>query len=80
MAPTELTQLAEQISSQVAVLTNLLEKIGHPQPSSAVDGPNDYPDNLEVQEVRMKLAEAASSVRMLALGPQDVVIWDMLAV
>ncbi|KAJ9645227.1 hypothetical protein H2201_000978 [Coniosporium apollinis] len=80
MASTKSTlmSLAAQIASSAAVIQQQLERNKLQGPSFAADAPTALPDDPEVQNARMALIEAASSLQCLATGPEDLMKWQAI--
>ena len=73
-----LTELAAQISANARSMTDLLGAQNMLSPTFAADAPPSVPigpEYEEIQTARMALVEAASTIRDLALGPDDAMKW-----
>jgi hypothetical protein len=66
-----LADLAAQISAHAKTLTDFLATNKLPGPSFAPDAPASFPtSNMDVEETRFALIQAAEEIRDLALGPR----------
>ena len=67
-----LLELASTISLQVSTITKFLQSNELPQPSFAVGGSREreFPENPEIEQAYIELAESASDLLHLALGPK----------
>ncbi len=73
------TSLAAQIASGTEAIKKYLDGKGLTEPSFAADAPT-LPDAPEVQAARFAIAEAASKLHHLILGPADYLISQTLTV
>jgi hypothetical protein len=70
-----LDDLAAQISAHAKALTDFLGTNKLPGPSFAPDAPASFPaSNMDLQETRFALIQAAEEIRDLALGPRDLMM------
>jgi hypothetical protein len=76
-----LIELASAIAAQTAIVNSFLEKNQHPQPSFASCGLRgwNFPD-LELQQARTQLIEAATDILYLAQGPSEYLKYQSLTV
>ncbi|KAF2501388.1 putative O-methyltransferase [Lophium mytilinum] len=65
------TELAAQIASNTAIITEYLKKNGLPEPDFTVDAAGELPQVPEVQEARLNLIDATSKLRHLATGADE---------
>ncbi|KAF2814831.1 putative O-methyltransferase [Mytilinidion resinicola] len=72
------TELAAQIASSTAIITEYLKKNGLPEPDFTVNSAGGLPPVPEVQEARMNLIDATSKLRHLALGSDELLRTESL--
>jgi hypothetical protein len=78
-----LLELAESISHNAKVITDILNEQQLPQPSFAPDSPLKFPegsDESRLQDARMSLLTSTLALEQLVTGPQDFIIWQSLTV
>ena len=87
MAPDQLSlqELAESITQNARLITDMLNERRLPQPSFASDSPVKFPegngsDKSRLQEARMSLLTSTWSLEQLITGPQDFIMWQSLTV
>lgn len=87
MAPDQLSlqELAESITQNARLITDMLNERRLPQPSFASDSPVKFPegngsDKSRLQEARMSLLTSTLSLEQLVTGPQDFIMWQSLTV
>ncbi|OCT53374.1 putative O-methyltransferase [Cladophialophora carrionii] len=74
-----LTSLAESISSNMKIITDILNDQKLPHPTLSASGPLHYtggPDDARLQEARTKLLTSAWTLEQLASGPQNYIYWQ----
>jgi hypothetical protein len=65
------TELAGQIASNTAIITDYLKKIGLPEPNFTVDSAGALPPVPEIQIARLALIDATAKLQNLATGSDD---------
>jgi hypothetical protein len=83
MEDVTLASLAENISSNVKIISDLLNDQKLPHPTFSPSGPMKYLDGPhlgQLQEARMKLLSSAWALEQLAAGPQDYIYWQAYTV
>ncbi|KAF2484753.1 O-methyltransferase-domain-containing protein [Neohortaea acidophila] len=74
-----IVSLAEDILHWAHIIADHFSDNNLPQPSFALDGPDDYPTNLpiNVQDARIQLRAATSFLAALAAGPKANIMWTV---
>jgi hypothetical protein len=78
-----LTSLAESITSNVKIITDILNGQKLPHPTFSPSGPLHYTggaDDAQLQEARTKLLTSTWLLEQLATGPQDYIYWQAYTV